>query len=71
MEFRQKTGKERECLVIAKLVDGEREVENELYIAICLKRSFQKLGFYNGQYLSTPNISCIEVRKNFASEQSH
>ena len=61
MEFHQKSiGKERECLVIDKLVDGETEVENELDIANCLNRSFQKLGLYNGQYVSAPNISRIE-----------
>ena len=39
MEFHKKkqNGKERECLVIDKLVDGEREVEKELDIANCLK----------------------------------
>ena len=35
--------KERECLVIDKLVDGEREVENEIDFANCLNRSFRKL----------------------------
>ena len=57
--------KERECLVIDKLVDGEREVENELDIANCLNRSFQKLGLYSGQYVSAPNTSRIEVREKF------
>ena len=66
MEFHQKRiGKERECLVIDKLVDGETEVENELDIANCLDRSFQKLGLYNGQYVSAPNISRIDVREKF------
>ena len=57
--------KERQCLVINKLVDGETEVENKLDIANCLHRSFQKLGLYNGQYVSAPNDSCIEVREKF------
>ena len=35
--IKKQNGKERECLVIDKLVDGEREVENELDIANCLK----------------------------------
>ena len=65
---RKKVRKERECLII---VDGEREVENEFDIANCLNRSFQKLGLYNGQNVSAPNISRIEFRKSFASEQSH
>ena len=48
MEFHQKRiRKERGCLVIDKLVDGEREVENELDITNCLNRSFQKLGLFN------------------------
>ena len=39
--FIKKTiGKERECLVIDKLVDGEREVETELDITNCLNRGF-------------------------------
>ena len=50
-------GKESECLVIDKLVNGERHLENELDISNCLNRSFQKLGVYNGQYVSAPNIS--------------
>ena len=50
MEFHQKKNwQKRECLVIDKLVDGETEVENELDIANCLNRSFQKPGLYNGQ----------------------
>ena len=61
--IKKKIGKERECLVIDKLIDGEREVENELDIANCLNKSFQKLGLYNGQYVSAPNISRIEVRE--------
>ena len=62
MEFhRKRIGKEKECLVI----DGETEVENELDIANCLNRSFQKLGLYNGQYVSAQNISRIEVREKF------
>ena len=67
MEFHQKKriGKERESLVIDKLVDGETEVENELDIANCFGRGFQKLGLYNGQYVSAPNISRIEVREKF------
>ena len=36
----KKIGGERECHVIDKLFDGEREVENEFDIANCLKRSF-------------------------------
>ena len=48
-----------------KLVDGELEVENELDIAKCLDRNFQKLGLYKGQYVSAPNISLIEVRGKF------
>ena len=63
--IKKRIGKERECLVIDKLVDGETEVENELDIANCLNRSFQKLGLYNGQYVSAQNISRIEVRENF------
>ena len=63
--IKKRIGKERECLVIDKLVDGEREVENELDIANCLNRSFQKLGLYNGQYVSAPNNSRIEVGKKF------
>ena len=47
--IKKRIGKERECLVIDKLVDGETEVENELDIANCLNRSFQKLGLYYGQ----------------------
>ena len=62
---KKRIGKERECLVIDQLVDGEIEVENELDIANCLNRSFQKLGLYNGQYVSAPNISRIEVREKF------
>ena len=43
MEFhRKKIGKEREYLVIDKLVDGEREAENALDIANCLNRSVTK-----------------------------
>ena len=51
-----------ECLVIDKLVNGEREVEIELDIANSL-RSFQKLelGLYKGQNVSAPNNSRIEV----------
>ena len=50
MELHQKRiGKEGESLVVDKLVDGEREVENTLDIANCLNRIFQKLGLYNGQ----------------------
>ena len=42
MEFHQgKNGKERQCLVIDKLVDAEIEVENELDIV--------KIGSYNGK----------------------
>ena len=63
--IKKRIGKERECLVIDKLVDGETEVENEIDIANCLNRSFQKLGLYNGQYVSAPNISRIEVREKF------
>ena len=63
--IKKRIGKERECLVIDKLVDGETEVEKELDIANCLNRSFQKLGLYNGQYVSAPNISRIEVREKF------
>ena len=56
MEFHQeKNGKERECLVIDKLVDSEIEVENELDIV--------KIGSYNGKNVSAPNISRIKVRK--------
>ena len=66
MEFHQiRIGKEKECLVRDKLVDGEREVENELVIANCLNRSFQKLGLCNGQNVSAGNISRIEVREKF------
>ena len=57
--------KKGRCLVIDKLVDGETEVENELDIANYLNRSFQKLGLYNGQYVSAPNISRIEVKAKF------
>ena len=72
MEFHQKTiGKERECLVIDKLVDGKKKVGNEFDIANWVNRSFQKLGLYNEQYLSAPNISRIEVRESFASEKLH
>ena len=63
--IKKRIGKERECLVIDKLVDGEREVENELDIANCLNKSFQKLGSYNGQYVSAPNNSRIKVREKF------
>ena len=38
--------KERESLVIDKLVDGEREVENELDFANCLNRNFRNLDLY-------------------------
>ena len=61
--IKKRIGKERECLVIDKLIDGETEVENELDIENCLNRSFQKLGLYNEQYVSAPNISGIEVRE--------
>ena len=47
-----------------KLVDGER-VEKQHDIANCLNRSFQKLGLYNEQYVSAPNISRKEVREKF------
>ena len=66
MEFCQKQSWQRKGVSRTdKLVDGERDVENELDIASCPKRSFLKLGFYNGQYVSAPNISCIEVREKF------
>ena len=64
--FIKKTiGEERKSLVIDKLVDGERALENELDIANCLNRSFQKIGLYNGQYVSAPNVSRKEVRVKF------
>ena len=63
--IKKRIAKERECLVIDKLVDGEREVENELDIENCLNKIFQKLGLYKGQYVSAPNISRIEVREKF------
>ena len=66
MEFHKKRiGKERECLVRNKLVDGDREVEKKLEVANFLKRSFQKLGLYNGQNERVLNISRIEVRDKF------
>ena len=56
MEFHQeKNGKERECLVIDKLVDAEIEVENELDII--------KIGSNNGKNVSAPNTSRIKVKK--------
>ena len=55
----------KECLVIDKLVDGEREIENELDIVNCLNRGLQKLSFYIGKNVSAPNISCIKVREKF------
>ena len=61
---KKRIGKERECLVIDKLVDGETE-ENELDTANCLNRSFQNLGLNNRQYVSAPKISRIEVREKF------
>ena len=64
--IKKRTGKERECLKGKdKLVDGGRELENELDIANCLNKSFQKLGLNNGQYVSAPNVSRIEVREKF------
>ena len=63
--IKKRIGKERECFVIDKLVDGETEVENKLDIANYLNTSFQKLGLYNGQYVSAPNSSRIEVREKF------
>ena len=60
--FIKKIDKERECLVIDKLVDGETKVENEFDIANCLNRSFKKLSLYKGQNVSAPNISCKDVR---------
>ena len=41
---KERIGEEREFLVTDKLVDGEIEVDNELDIANCLNRKFQKLG---------------------------
>ena len=50
---------------------GETEVENELDIANCLYRNFQNLSLYNGQYVSTPNISRIAVREKLSFKQLH
>ena len=63
--IKKRIGKEWECLVIDKLVDGETEVENYFDISNCLNRCFHKLGVYNGQYVTAPNISRIEVREKF------
>ena len=66
MEFHQKKKWQRKGVSrFRQIVDGETEVENELDITNCLNRSFQKLGFNNGQYVSAPNNSSIEVRENF------
>ena len=67
MQFHQekKTWQKMECLVIDKLLDGKREIENEFDIADCLNRNFQKLGLYNEQNFSAPNISRVEIREKF------
>ena len=63
--IKKKIGKEKECLVIDKLVDGEREVEHDLDISNFLIRSFQTFGLYKGQNVSAPNISRLQVREKF------
>ena len=66
MEFHQGLiGNERECLVIDKLVDSEKEVENELDIENRLNRNFHKMGLYTGQNVRAPNFSRIEVMEKF------
>ena len=62
---KKRIGKERECLVIDKLVDSKTDIEKERNNANCLNRIFQKLGLCNGQFVSAPNISRIEVREKF------
>ena len=57
MKFHQeKKGKKWQCLVIDKLVDGERETENELDISNCFNINFWKLGLYKGKNVRAPNI---------------
>ena len=64
---RLKTAQKEFCKQFFKELPTSKEVENELDIANCLNRSLilQIVSIYNGQYVSAPNISRIEVREKF------